>query len=184
MAELIAEYREIGARAEKIAVRAGTSGLAVRPSEGRWSPAECFGHLNLSMEAFFPLWRDSLSVSVEEISATPFRTDLWGKLLVWAIEPPYRMKVKAPPAFQPPRAGDEAGEDEREDAVAAAARFLSLNAQVIDVLLSGRNHPLDAMNIASPFAASMKYSLWSSFRINAAHSRRHLWQAEQSLPAV
>ena len=35
--------------------------------------------------------------------------------------------------------------------------------------------------MASPVEARIRYSIWSSFLVNAAHERRHLWQAEQAL---
>ncbi len=38
---------------------------------------------------------------------------------------------------------------------------------------------LDRLRLVSPFDARVKYNLYATFCIIAAHQRRHLWQAEQ-----
>jgi hypothetical protein len=166
--ELLLEYRQLGVRAKWLISRADDK-FTVRPASGGWSPAECLGHLNLTMEAFLPLWKTTLYAGLPLYTADLLRTDLPGKLLIWLLEPPYRMKAKTSPPFIPGAGTEDQG-----------PHFLELNEEVRLLLYAASGLGLDKVKIPSPFAKRMKYSLWSSFRINAAHSRRHLWQAEQS----
>jgi hypothetical protein len=40
------------------------------------------------------------------------------------------------------------------------------------------------VKMASPVDSRVRYSIWSSFVVTAAHERRHLWQAEQAISRV
>ena len=40
---------------------------------------------------------------------------------------------------------------------------------------------IDKVKIPSPFNSRVRYSVWSSLVVTAAHERRHLWQAERAL---
>jgi DinB superfamily len=57
--------------------------------------------------------------------------------------------------------------------------FLACQDEVLQVIAAAKGLPLDRMKITSPFDHRVRYSVWSSFCANAAHQRRHLWQAER-----
>jgi DinB superfamily len=164
------EFRAVSDRARALVARVGVARLTERPATGGWNIAECLEHLNMTTRAFLPRWREALSNAPK--SDGPYRTDLWGKLLVWVLEPPSRFRMPTTPAFQqiqtPP-----------PDQVLPA--FLACQDDLLTVLASARGLAIDRVKVRSPFQEKMQYSVWSSFRISAAHHRRHLWQAERVL---
>ena len=151
--------------------------MTVRPASNKWSVAECLVHLNLTSEAYLPVWRAALTEARARglAGAGPFRLDFWGKVFTWFLEPPPKLRFPAPPGFQPlkiPR-GDE-----------VLPAFLACQDQVLRVITDAQGLPLDQIKIRSPFDRRVRYSVWSSFCANAAHQRRHLWQAERVADAL
>jgi DinB superfamily len=170
---LIAEFRAVGEDARSLVERTGVARVAERPSKGGWSVAECLEHLNMTTRAFLPRWREAFCFARAQgvLSDGPYRTDFWGKLLAWALEPPPKLRMPTTPPFQPlktPAPWD------------VLPAFLSCQDELITTLDAARGIALDRVKVSSPFQERMRYSIWSSFRINAAHHRRHLWQAHRA----
>jgi hypothetical protein len=162
------EIRAISDRACVLVARLGEARLSERPASGGWSVAECFEHLNMTTRAFLPRWRQALA-GASRVNG-PYKTDLWGKLLVWALEPPPKFRMPTTPPFlrieTPPN-----------DQVLPA--FLKCQEDLLAIVAASRGLAIDRVKIRSPFQEKMQYSVWSSFRVTASHERRHLWQAER-----
>jgi hypothetical protein len=139
---------------------------------GGWSPAQCVEHLNLTSERILPLLDDALQRGRAEGRPDDgrFTLDLFGRVLLWVLEPPYRVRVRTPAAFDPMDAPPIAE---------TVARFRSLQERVGDAVVASQGLPLSRIRIVSPFDARVRYSVYSAFRIIPCHQRRHLWQAER-----
>jgi hypothetical protein len=147
--------------------------LTRRPAPTSWSVAECLTHLRISSEAYYPAWQDATGRARQDgvrASAGQYRLDLTGRLLKWVLEPPPKFRFRAPANFQPIDVG--AAEE-------VLPKFLASQEQVIEFIRQGEGLPLDRMKITSPFSKNVRYSVWSSFVVTAAHQRRHLLQAER-----
>lgn len=160
--------------AHALAARAGHTHWMQRPSPTRWSPSECVQHLIASIDAFVPLVDEALRHAEKPAapSAGPFDPDLLGRLLLWAIEPPYRLRVKTAAPFVP-AAARTAGTD--------LADLVSRHAMWHARMRQANGYPLDRIRIPSPFVKRAGYSLYTTFCIVPCHERRHLWQAERAL---
>ena len=147
---------------------------ARRPSPSSWSAAECLQHLNISADAYFPIWQQIIANAgprKTELNA-PYRTDFWGRLLSWILEPPARIRSKTPTSFEPV---------DGVTADSALSGFLERQQRIIAALHRCRGRAIDRVRMASPVDRRIRYSIWSSFVIVAAHQRRHLWQGEQAV---
>lgn len=146
---------------------------ASRPSPAQWSVGECLTHLDITSEQFIPLLdqaiRDGRARKVE--GPPPFGLGLVGWALLKFIEPPYKMKTKTAPAFEPARL---------ESMAATLDRFAYLQQEVQARIDRSAGLALDRLTLISPFDRRVKYNLYAAFRLIAAHQRRHLWQAEQT----
>lgn len=60
------------------------------------------------------------------------------------------------------------------------SRFLASQALLLDAMADARGLAIDRIKITSPFSSHLRYSVWSSFCVNSAHERRHVWQAERA----
>lgn len=147
---------------------------ACRPSPARWSVGECLMHLNITSEQFIPLLdqaiRDGRARKVE--GRPPHRLGLLSWALLKYMEPPYRMKTKTAPGFEPGRL---------EPMAATLDRFDYLQQEVQARIDRSAGLALDRLTLISPFDRRVKYNLYAAFRLIAAHQRRHLWQAERTL---
>lgn len=175
--ELEAEFSDISARFQALAVSAGPE-MCLRPSgSSTWSAVECLQHLNLSSDAYFPIWQRVIATAgarKSELNA-PYRIDFWGRLLCWILEPPPRIRSKAPAPFEPV---------ECSEITQVLDGFVDRQERIIAALRRCRGRAVDQVKMASPLDARVRYSIWSSFVLTAAHQRRHLWQAERAIEAI
>jgi hypothetical protein len=172
--ELEGQFVAMGAAAQALVHAAGAELCAQRPSPGSWSVAECLQHLNVSADAYFPIWQQIIANAgprKTELNA-PYGTDFWGRLLSWILEPPARIRSKTPTSFEP-MAGVSVD--------SALSGFLERQQRIIGALHRCRGRAIDKVRMASPVDRRIRYSIWSSFVIVAAHQRRHLWQGEQAV---
>lgn len=150
-----------------------------QPGRGRWSAAECVGHLNLTSEALVPLLRRALG----EVASIPrrssrYRRDPLGWLIWKALAPAGGLKTRTPLAFEPvatipPR-----------DLVVEFSRW---QAALHACLTEADGVALDRVSVVSPFNARVRYSLFSALTLVSRHQHRHLAQAERAAvvaPAV
>lgn len=141
-----------------------------RPAAGSWSIAECLDHLNI-------FGRDSQATMYGMIeqartrgffSRGPFRGTLLGTLLIWLIEPPYRIRFKAVKSLVP-------GSAHRSRDVLST--FLALQGELQDLLAAANGIDLGGVKAALPTRPRVTLGEWIA--VVAAHERRHLWQARQ-----
>jgi hypothetical protein len=136
--------------------------------------AECLQHLNISADAYFPIWQQIIANAgprKTEMNA-PYRSDFWGRLLSWILEPPPRVRSKTPIPFEPMACGT---------VESVLSGFLERQQRMVATLHRCRGRAIDQVRMASPVDPRIRYSIWSSFLIVSAHQRRHLWQAEQAV---
>lgn len=172
--ELEAQFHEISERASALVRGVGPTALLRQPKPESWSAAQCMVHLNLSADSYFPLWAQEFkrATHAQPRESAYHRLDFWGRILVWTLEPPPRFRFPTSAKFQP--AIDGAAEQVLPD-------FLDRQRRILQTLQEARNFDVERIKVASPFDARIRYSIWSSFCITAAHERRHLWQAERAL---
>jgi hypothetical protein len=170
LAEMQSKLRANADRVRKLSARAGAKQMTSRPRPEGWSAEECLAHLTMSTEGYLPNLRSALSDARTRSARAngPFRMDMLGRMLVWALEPPPRFKAKAPPALQPQTSGDE------------VAKFLASQERLLGLISELDGLALDRMKVPSPASPKLRYNVLSSLMVTAAHQRRHLWQAERA----
>jgi len=175
--DLQTQFREISARASALRDRFDAPLFGVRPQADSWSAAECLLHLNMSADPYFPMWRDAMArnAGARQPPQEKYRLDFWGWVLVWTLEQPPRFRFPTQNPFEPVNVGPI-------DEVLPA--FLERQQRIRQAIEESRGVAVDAIKITSRFARQVRYSVWSSFCVIAAHERRHLWQAERALERV
>lgn len=148
-----------------------------RPVPGGWSVAECIDHLNVTARLYLPLIDEAIAEAIRRglYGEGPFRHDLLGRLFVLSMEPPAKIKVKAPESFRP-------GALRARSEIMAA--FGAYQVQFVDRLRQANGLDLRRAKVHSPASPWVKVSLNSGFAVMAAHERRHLWQAQQVIAAA
>lgn len=177
LAALLSELTDAIAHARKLIEAVDEAQFQQRPVEGAWSIAECLAHLNLTTRAYLPLIGEALKSS--QGAGLPvthrYRSDLKGWFLGWAMEPPFRMKIKTTAPFVP------SSTQNRQEMI---AEFEALQKELAQRVADANGHDLGKIKMASPFDSRTKYNLYACLRIIPAHQRRHLWQADNVLAQV
>lgn len=143
-----------------------------QPSPGSWSVAQCIDHLNVTARLYLPRLDEGIAEAIRRglYGEGPFAHDFIGKVFVRTMEPPARLRVKAPADFRP------APQRSRSEIMAA---FRAYQVQFVDRLRQASGLDLRRAKVVSPANTWIKMSLKSGFALMAAHERRHLWQAQQ-----
>ena len=139
-----------------------------RPSPKSWSIGDCLAHLNLTDGLDLPSISEEIERAHKEgiTGKGPFRYGFFSRRFIRSVEPPVKLKVKAPKLYRP--LPDQAKEK-------VVAQFISTHDRMLELLL--RSNGLDLARIKVPTPIRIKFSLGQRFALFTAHDRRHLWQA-------
>ncbi len=141
-----------------------------------WSIAQCFEHLILTNQPYFPLF--------EKIAAGGHRRKLWervpllpglfGKLVRGAVSPESARKVKARKSFQPAESSVDGQ---------IISRFAEHQEELMRLMKATDGLELEKIIITSAVSPVVTYSLLDGYRILVTHERRHFLQAERVMSA-
>ena len=166
------EFERLSAEADALVAPLTEAQFNWQPAPGSWSVAQCIEHLNVVARLYLPKLDEGIADAIRRglYAEGPFIYNWFGRFFVRTMEPPARVKVKAPKEFvpPPPRA--------RQEIMAA---FRAYQVQFIDRLRQANGLDLARARVTSPASRWIRMSLGSGFALMTAHERRHLWQARQ-----
>lgn len=145
-----------------------------RPAESKWSIGEHVAHLPRTARPYLA----AIEIAVAQARAKgivgmgPFRHGWLGNWFARSMEPPVKVRMKAPEQIQPQRS-------EPKDQV--LAEFLAAQDEVLAALRGSVGIDLGRARLRSPFLPILKLSVGQAFRATIVHNRRHLWHIRQIL---
>lgn len=170
LAALEAEYVALDEEAQALADGLSPAQLTWRPEARRWSITDCLDHLNATGYKLLPRLDEAIaearSRSLER--RAPYRPRLLARLVLRALEPPYRLRFRVPAAFAP------APQAEPRQVI---REFVELQGELVKRLWEADGLDLGAVKIASPARRLLSAPLGDWLLFLAAHERRHLHQA-------
>lgn len=146
--------------------------LSWSPDEASWSILQCLEHLNKSAQLSMP----AIDLAIEtarDKGLQPQPVYRYGRFESWFLrwlEPPVKLRVKAPQKFIPPTTLPE---DE------VKKEFLRLKGVLRDRIARADDVDLARARFRSPAIPLVRFSLGVAFFLLQAHERRHLWQVRQ-----
>jgi hypothetical protein len=160
------------AEAERMAGALTDEQFRWRPLPGAWSVSENLQHLVTTGILYLPAIDEAVRQARSNgwTAAGPFRYGIFERLFVRMLEPPVRVKTAAPKKFQPESA------EPKEQVIHS---YRKLHEEWNTRLTNVRGVDLRRTQVVSPVSSRMKLSLGVIFPLNAAHERRHLWQARK-----
>lgn len=143
-----------------------------RPSDGRWSIAECIAHLTATGNMYLaPLDRAIERGHAQAMfGGRDFQPTGIGRWLIAQMEPPPKRKMRAPKKIAPQRV--ETGRQ-------LATEFDAMHRELIDRVRRSTSLDLSRVMLRSPIIPLIRLSLGTWLAFIVAHERRHLWQARQ-----
>lgn len=143
-----------------------------RPSDGRWSIAECVAHLTASGRIYLAPLDRAIERGVERamFGGRDFHPNWFGRLLIASMEPPPRRRMRAPKQIVPRPV---------ESRARLAAEFDAMHLALIERIRRATSLDLARVKLRSPIMPLLRMPLGTCFAFLLAHERRHLWQARQ-----
>jgi hypothetical protein len=166
------QFEEISASADRLVSPLTDTQFHWQPSPQSWSVGQCLEHLNATARVYLPSLDEGIASAIRrgQYAEGPFAYNWIGRLFVRIVEPPPRVRAKAPAAMQP------AARRLRSEVTAA---FHAYQVQYIDRLRQASGVDLASARVASPVSRWIRIPLGSAFALMCAHERRHLWQARR-----
>lgn len=170
------QFEQISAEADAITAGLTDDQYNWRPSGDRWSIAQCIEHLNATTRVDLPWLDEAIAEGIRRglYGEGPFTYGWLGRFFAWFLEPPARLRTRAPKSMQPP--------DYRPRKESMAA-FRAYQVQYVDRLRQSNGLDLARATMRVTGASWLRIPIGSGFAATLAHERRHLWQARQVLSA-
>jgi hypothetical protein len=141
-----------------------------RPSYGGWSIGECISHLAVTDADYTSQIEKGLKKAKEKklYSNGPFSLSWLGNKFVSTVEPPVKRKLKIPEKWAP-----QSSLSMKE----TIHNYLMYQDKYIDLVNESSGLDIGKVKLPSPATNLLRFSIYTMFCINSAHSRRHQWQA-------
>jgi hypothetical protein len=107
------------------------------------------------------------------LGAGPYRTSLKGRILIWLMEPPPKLRTRTMREVTP--------SSSRADLPIALRDFERSQAAFRVLLDDAEGLDLGAIVFETPFARWLSLTLDQGMRVLLAHARRHLWLSTEAL---
>ena len=155
------QFEAIAAEADALATPLNDQQFAWQPAPDSWSVAHCIDHLNATARSYLPVMDEGIADAIRRglYSPGPFTYNWIGRYFVWVMEPPSRVRAKAPKPFQP------AASRPRHDIMAG---FRAYQVQYVDRLRQASGLDLARARVSSPAARWLRLPLGSAFALMLA----------------
>jgi len=170
--QILDEAGAIGRDAQSIFGRLNAEQLNWKPSADSWSVAQCLDHLMSANREMLPAFDEAIGGTKRArfFERVPVLPGLFGRLLIKAVSPGGKRKLKAPTAAVPSTSALDPH---------IVGQFVAHQQEVIGKMKAIQNLDPAATVMTSPFASVVTYSLLDACRIIVAHERRHFAQAKR-----
>lgn len=164
--------RRLSAAADQLAAQNTMHQLTWQPAAGeRWNILECLDHVAVTTSDFLDSFQSVIRDAKPAAPSAPLKSG--GVASTWflhQLEPPPTKRVNAPSRFQPrPTLQPEA----------ILPRYRATLDRVLSLLHSVESRDLNSVRFRHPAFPFLRFTVASGFLMIAAHTRRHLWQADQ-----
>ena len=172
LSQLVDDLNAVAADARSSFGQLTTQQLNWKPSASEWSVAQCLDHLITSNAGYIPIInkikRGEYKRSFKE--RLPLLPRVFGSLVLNAVKPETKRKLKAGKLFEPASSAIPAD---------IVSRFEAQQKQIAEQMSSTEELDLRKIIITSPVASFVTYSLFNGYQIIVAHDQRHVAQAKR-----
>ncbi len=144
--------------------------LTWKPAPKEWSIAECFDHLVVVNNLYYPRIEAAIANAREQrLSENKiFRPSLFGRLFINSMRPNAPIKARTFKIFEPSAAADEAIQH----------TFIDQQATLLGLIQQADGLDLNTAKVFSPLTNFIKFSLGEALWLLVVHEQNHLQQAQ------
>ena len=174
MQEIISKLNQVSADSKKTFGKLSAEQLNWKPSIETWSLGQCFEHLIVTNNLYFPNIQKVIDGTHRNnfFSKIPFSTNLIAIAMKNALNPDQKRKMKTFKVFEPSTSNVTA---------TIIEDFAENNLKLIEMIEACKDFDLHKIKIAEPLSVLLNLRLDDAFEILVMHEKRHLLQAERVL---
>ena len=174
MNEIISEIKQISSDAQQTFGNLSAEQLNFKPSAKSWSIAQCFEHLIVTNNLYFPNIQKVIDGTHHNnfFSKIPFGVDLIGALMKNSLNPNQKRKMKTFKVFEPAKS---------DIPIKIIDDFAENNCKLISMIEAVKDFDIHKIKIAEPLSIALNLRLDAAFEILAMHEKRHFNQAKRVL---
>lgn len=172
MKEIISELQTIAEKTKSTFGNLSTEQLNWKPNPKSWSVGQCFEHLIITNNLYFPAIQKVIDGNHRNnfFSKIPFSTNLIGALMKNSLKPEQARKMKTFKIFEP--AMSDVSETIFND-------FAENNRKLIAMIEACKDLEVHQIKIPEPLSPALNLRLNDAFEILVLHEQRHFLQAER-----
>jgi hypothetical protein len=176
LTEILVEAENISKDSQNIFGHLNEKQINWKSDADQWSVGQCFDHLITANREFFPQLDQIIKGEKKTTpwQRMPFLPGFFGRMLVKALSPNSKQKLKAPKNFQPSLTQIDPQ---------IIGKFVAHQDEIIEKMKATSKTNLEKTIIYSPVTKVMTYSLLDAYRIIVLHERRHFAQATRMMEA-
>lgn len=164
------EFLDMKSEASDFLGKMSDSQFNKRPADNGWSVAECIDHLIATGADYCDKFDAALVklASKNKVYNGEMKPGWFGGRFAKSVEPPVKRKFKSPAKWRP---------DSKINKSKATAAYLQLQDRWVDLIRKSAGLDTTKITLPSPAVSWIRFSAFDTLAINAAHQRRHMWQA-------
>ena len=171
-ANIIFELNQLTENTKKTFGHLSAEQLNWKPNAKSWSIGQCFEHLIVTNNLYFPAIQNVISGTHRNnfFSQIPFSTNLISVLMKNALNPEQKRKMKTFKIFEP--SASNVSETIIED-------FAENQIKLIELFEVVKDLDIHKIKIPEPLSVALNLRLDDAFEILLMHEKRHFLQAER-----
>lgn len=172
MQKVLIELQKISVDAQETFGKLSPAQINWRPSAASWSVGQCFEHLIVTNDLYFPNIQKVIDGEHRNnfFSKIPFAADLIAVLMKNSLNPEQKRKMKTFKIFEPAA---------RDVSDAIVDDFVENQRKLTALVEAVKDFDVHQIKISEPVGAWLNLRLDDAFEILAMHEKRHFKQAEK-----
>ncbi len=170
LSKLLTDLNNVTAETERLRATLSDAQCIWKPEPGVWNVLECFQHLIVTDELYYPRLRVAIEKAKREGGSAPFRPSLFGKTFIRYVSPESQRKIKTFRTFEPLPALTD---------VAVLQQFVDHQDELTALIRQADGIDLNRGKFASPTSRLLRFSVGEGLTVLVTHQQRHLQQARR-----
>ncbi len=167
---LLNDLNTVTAETERLRATLSEAQCIWKPAPGVWNVLECFQHLIVTDELYYPRLRLAIEKAKREGGSAPFRPSLFGKTFIRYVSPESQRKIKTFRTFEPSPALTD---------LTVLQQFVDHQDALTALIRQADGINLNRGKFSSPASRLVRFSVGEGLTVLVVHQQRHLQQARR-----
>ena len=168
--KLLDDLNTVTAETERLRATLSDAQCIWKPEPGVWNVLECFHHLIVTDELYYPRLHAVIEKASREGGSTPFRPSSFGKTFIRYVSPGSQRKIKTFRTFEPSPALTD---------VTVLQQFVDHQDELTALIRQADGINLNRGKFSSPASRLLRFSVGEGLTVLVVHQQRHLQQAQR-----